>query len=188
MFDLNWDIPSQIGPLGAPYFESHEDYYRASGQLLNLLWVFNAETQEQLQNLSRSVNLHQKTVMLHVRRGDKILEAPYIPMERYAAIANQHVSDFKQVYLLTDELGLLPEIERFFPGKLVMNAFSCLTGGYKHSDFRRLDKTDRRQHTLLLLADLDVCRNSICFIGSRHSNLSYMAMRLKSGQGVYYAD
>jgi len=79
MFDDPVRLPAP--PSGETEF-AHRDFWQLRQEIAPLIWVFDAQTRQEVAAVHKGLGLPRDYVALHIRRGDKNTEFPYVKVER----------------------------------------------------------------------------------------------------------
>lgn len=148
--------------------------------IAEMLWRFNEKTNSMIQELNRPFQSNLPNLVLHIRRGDKITESIYTPLEKYVCKIN-HFSSSKRVYVATDDYTVCEELQELLPNHEVITKQSQ-DQGYDQKCFNKLPPEDRYRKTVEFLAEVELMRKANWFLGSTPSNVYYLVNILRNGQ------
>jgi Alpha-(1,6)-fucosyltransferase N- and catalytic domains len=174
--------------LGPPIFEPNEDYLLARRDLIRILWTYSPETREEVEAIKQEVRVPKDYLAINVRRGDKIIEHAYVGNDCYAGRINSLALGIRSIFIATDDGRVIPEISQVMPDYEFISLAERNSKGYVHSDFKSLPSAERRRRILRLLAELELMRDANLFIGSKTTNVSWMANAHRGGEGVIWVD
>ncbi|KAA8498510.1 hypothetical protein FVE85_6095 [Porphyridium purpureum] len=118
---------------------------------------------------------------VHIRRGDKYKEVPFVDLSTYASavrIAAAHTG-CSQVFVASDELASIRTLERELGGMTLLSIAGEERVGHDQQVANREAKFDRSVHTLELLLELKVLAASRIFIGTFSSNFARLVHVLR---------
>jgi len=137
--------------------------------LAKIVWRFNDETADQMEKQIAELALPESYIGLHIRRGDKISEAPLESVESYMnLVVNQTTS--KNAFVLTDDFRVINELRITYPDWSFFTFAQTGECGYDHKEHLRQSKEARRIAMIKLLASVETLRRSDFFVGTYHSN------------------
>jgi len=140
--------------------------------VMSSLFTFGSDTQSQARDALRTAGLEEGApyIGVHMRRGDKISEAPVVPTEEYAASVLDQLREHptSTVFVASDDENagdeMLAILQASIPDVTVIQLFSEMSNRRKqyHSD----DET-----TMELLTDILALTSADVFIGTQSSSL-----------------
>ncbi len=163
------------------------DIQHACAKLIELTWKFNPQTQSTIRSLTSSLQIPESYVGFHIRRGDKIKESDYIPINDYINRASE-LTNIRNAFILTDEFEIIDSLLKYHP---TWNIYTfCVEGetGYDHRTFEKKHLEIKNQKQLKLFASMELLSQADLFIGTFSSNPGmYLGMRM-SNQKAYGVD
>jgi hypothetical protein len=161
MLEQEYDIP-ELGIKG--------NFLHACIRLVELTWRYNASTKAEIEKIMKRCPLPDKYVSCHIRRGDKITEWDYIPLEKYIAYIEQYkISD---IYILTDDYTVYETLQEEKPEWNIYTLCNKSDRGYEHSNFGRNNAEEKRKRILALFASIEIMNKSALFVGTKTANPS----------------
>lgn len=150
----------------------------ATQKIIHMIWNYNANSQKIIEDHVNMLNLPGNYISVHIRAGDKTLEANTFDFHHYMKKA-QKVGHTKKAFILTDNYTVFEDLKRYYSNWEFFTLCSSSERGYVHSEFRKRDKNEKYLQHLKLFASLDVCAASEKFIGTYSSNPGmFMGMRI----------
>ena len=174
--------------LGPPIFEENENYLLARRDLITVLWTYNLETRWEVEAIKQEVRVPKDYLAICIRRGDKINEYAYVGIDRYAELINSSARGIRTIFIATDDARVITDIAELMPDYEFISLTEEDAKGYIHSDFKSLPSAERRRRTLRYFAQLELMRDANLFIGSKTTNVSWMANAHRGGEGVIWVD
>ncbi|GAB6011781.1 O-fucosyltransferase family protein [Viscerimonas tarda] len=154
----------------------------ACSMLINLTWRYNPKVEEDINKLKNTVQLPTEYIGLHIRQGDKIIEAEPVDYSVYMNKAKT-LSDNRDTYISTDDYTVIENIKKQYPGWNVYTHSNTSERGYIHAEFQRKSKSEIKNAYLELFVSMDMLYASTFFIGTYNSNVGmYMGMRKDAGK------
>jgi hypothetical protein len=138
--------------------------------------------------IKQEVRVPKDYLAINVRRGDKVIEHAYVGNDCYAERINSLALGIRSIFIATDDGRVIPEISQVMPDYEFISLAERNSKGYVHSDFKSLPSAERRRRILRLLAELELMRDANLFIGSKTTNVSWMANAHRGGEGVIWVD
>jgi hypothetical protein len=170
-----------------PELEFNGTIHDLCRDLIHLSWQYNAKTRSEIQKCLQQVDLPEEYVGLHVRKGDKYVEAKLLDTKVYMDKL-QSLYNLKNVFLLTDDYSVVKELENNYINYTFFTLCETTEAGYTHANFMEHDSKFKRQHLLKLFASVDALANAKMFLGTLSTNPGlYLLMKMKKGT-VYSAD
>ena len=123
-----------------------------------------------------------------IRRGDKITEHAYVGIDRYAESIKFLARGIRTVFIASDDTRVIPEISEVMPDYEFISLTEGNSKGYIHSEFKSLPSAERRRRTLRFFAQLELMRDANLIIGSKTTNVSWMANAHRGGEGVAWVN
>ncbi len=135
----------------------------------NRIWVFNPHMKHYIDQSLVKLQLPDRYVGIHIRRGDKDIEAELEHEIAYMELLARK-SDCKDVYVMTDDSEVLPSLQQHFP-EYRFYSMSPTMSGYINADFHALSAADRGRLIRSLLCENEILRRSEVFVGTFSSNI-----------------
>jgi glycoprotein 6-alpha-L-fucosyltransferase len=133
-------IPADLEPQILRVFEEPSAWW--SNEINKFLFKPKPETQKMLDGAVENLKFKKPIVGLHIRRGNKIQEAGYQPVDSYMEAINGFYDqleltekvDQRRIYLLTDEPKVIEEIRRNYSNYevIVNEVVSKNASDYRH--------------------------------------------------------
>ncbi len=150
----------------------------ATQRIISMVWNYNPVSKKIVDEHKNSIKLTEKYLSMHIRAGDKTLEANTFSPHQYIEKANK-LKLYKKVFILTDDYTVIEELKESYRDWEFFTLCSTSERGYIHSEFTKLDKYQKYLQHLKLFASLDICAESDKFIGTYSSNPGmFMGMRI----------
>lgn len=181
----------ELGPLDylrPPVFFSGENYMSARRDLINMLWVYNAKTVEEVEKVKQELDIRGEYAAVCIRRGDKNIEHPYVDIEKYVDILRAEEIKSKKIFVATDDYSVVRGIAEIMPEYEFLTLTEPSADGYVHTKFKALPAVERRRRTVRFFAQLEVLRDAYIFIGSKTTNVSFFTNAFRGGESVAWAD
>jgi len=167
-------------------------------QFMRKLWQYTRETQRMISLLNQALDLPDRYVAIHIRRGDKVKgscrECLQVASEVYAAEALLHVSPQCNVIVAcSDDLSAAREVcdmvKQRDPTVDVRHRSrndvpEQLRNGHWQAAYNSLTQKDRVAMTHEFLADVEVLRNANVCVCTYSSNVGRLAALLRDGPTV----
>jgi hypothetical protein len=152
--------------------------------MAEVFWSFNVATRQEVSQRCVALFQGQATCGVHVRRGDKISEHEYVPIEHYVqAVRKLPVSLEDYVLIASDDKSAADQLAHELSGfcrPVVLSSGS----GYDQGAFNRESRNEvRRAKMTQLFAEIELLRSTGTFIGSSTSNLFYLVGYLRGAEG-----
>ena len=156
----------------APLLEVTQKFIKA-------FWRYNDQSGPVVTSHIQSVGLPSDGfISLHVRAGDKFVEAKLFDFSEYMKSAMK-LSHNRKAFILTDDYTVVEQLKAKYPDWKFYTLCAPTERGYFHHDFIKQDKEFKHQQHLKLFANMDICANSTTFIGTYSSNPGmFMGMRI----------
>lgn len=150
----------------------------AAKTIISIIWQYEPVSLKLVQGYKSTVKLPEKFISIHIRAGDKTLEANTFSPHQYMEKAN-NLKLCKKAFVLTDDYTVIEELQLSYRDWEIITLCSPSERGYVHSEFTKLNKYQKYLQHLKLFASLDICAESDKFIGTYSSNPGmFMGMRL----------
>lgn len=150
--------------------ENDIKHQTARSEIIQNIWKYNLKTKNNIEQNIAKLNLPQNYAAIHIRSGDKIIEtnALYNPDDLMETLMNN--SQHKNIFVFCDNY----ENYEYLKNKYKNFNFSTLCNinerGYDNEKFQSLDFTIRYKKIINLLANIEICKSSDFFVGTRHPN------------------
>lgn len=169
-------MPGELGRVGRHAYT----HFDLKAYALRRLWVLQDNIKAEVDRRVSTLDLSPPLCGFHVRRGDKVVEAPPQPLERYLEIAQRSWLRCRTCFFASDDLnGTLAEaraeLGRYLPGCRVVSMAGVQPpvdpNGFNISEFQGGDASRHAQSTLELLSEMEVLTRADLFVGSYSSNV-----------------
>ncbi len=161
------------------------DLQSAAGVVIDMLWRYNAPIGTTVESLRRRVALPAEYIGLHVRAGDKDVEATPVSLDACMDKLRSH-SDLRDIFLATDDHAIYEQARARYPEYRFVTTCKPWERGYVHRDFLRQDARVRQWQLLNFLAAIEILASAQCFVGSICSNPGmYLGMRMGSKRASF---
>jgi hypothetical protein len=127
-----------------------------------------------------ALRMSEPYLALHLRRGDKHIEADPTATESYAGAVRS--AGLKNVLVLTDDYGAFKDLQDSLPGYALRTLCPPEARGHDQDRFNARGREWRRQQHAVLFAEILLALGSRVFVGTASSNLSRLVMLLRSGE------
>ncbi len=165
-----------------------EEYLSTRRDLISLIWKYTAETRDAVEAWKKSVRLPAEYLALVIRRGDKVIEHPYVEVERYAQKLSETATAIRPLFVATDDVRLIPKIAEVLRDREVVWLDDKGFTGYDHAGFKALPAAERRRRTVRLFAQLEILKEARLLFGSETTNVAWLAYAQRGGEGVIWVD
>lgn len=150
----------------------------ATQTIISMIWQYNAPSKQLVQEYKNSLKLPKNFISIHIRAGDKSLEADTFDIHRYMEKAFELKSS-KKAFVLTDNYSVLEDLRKSHGDWEFYSLCQPSESGYVHSEFKKMEKHRKYLLHLKLFASLDICAASDKFVGTYSSNPGmFMGMRM----------
>ena len=147
-------------------------------ELINLTWVYTEEMKRKSDLLKQTLNLPSNYIGLHIRGGDKFIEAKTQEIDVYMAKAIS-LTDCKNAFVLTDDYSIIEDLKLRYKDWTFYTLCNSSERGYFHQQFKRQNVGDKENNLIKLFASIDLIAESELFIGTFSSNPGmYLGMRM----------
>lgn len=145
----------------------------AASKLAKMIWRFNKETEDNVNQIVKSLNLPEKYIAIHTRGGDKIIE-----VKKNCTLISVHSfmndvkvrSDLKNIFVFADDYRDIEKLKNEYKEYNFYTLCQETERGYFNSEFQSLDWEQKRGNLLKLFANIEICRNSEHFFGTVQAN------------------
>lgn len=156
-----------------------EDLCRA---LNKMIWRYNEITEKEITKHFEKICLPKHYVSLHIRRGDKIVEARFEEYDKYLKKIEKK-TNIRECFVFTDDYQVIVDLKHNYP----MWNFYTLTdkneSGYYHEKFSKISKEEKRKLTVKMFASVEIISRSEYFVGTLSSNPGmYLYLRMPKGR------
>jgi hypothetical protein len=163
------------------------DWWSVQRAIIESLFVYNSATSSAVNDYAARQRhaLGDEYISLHIRRGDKISEAPLCPMASFVTELPSEVYSGMPIYVATDDQQAVEELRRECNWKATIISSPCRNRkGYRQRAFNLLPPSARFRATIEFLQELEVLVNSRLLIGSSTSNVFCWAQYRRGNCGV----
>jgi hypothetical protein len=158
--------------------------------LTEMTWVFNNDTQMEIDNLIKELDLPPKYIGFHIRGGDKFMEFPLVDYKSYIEKA-ETLSEIRNAFVLTDDYRIIIELKKSYPNWNFHTLCQSQEIGYYYNEFKHSSAKEKRDSHIRLFASMLILELACHFIGTFSSNPGmFLGMRMlpEFCHGVDYND
>lgn len=147
------------------------DLQHACNKVVRFIWNFNPEIQELIDNKLTQIELPDKYIGFHIRRGDKCNESDYIPIEKYFKETEKR-TDIRNIFVMTDDFSIIRQLKKEYRGWNIITLCREDEDGYKFKDFYSQSRKQIYEGIITLLINIEILRRSELLAGTFSSNPS----------------
>jgi len=154
------------------------DLLSCTNSLIEMVWRFSPEFEALVEHSTRDLSLPAEYVGLHVRGGDKVIEAKIFGPDEYMHLVKAHTG-IKDIFLLTDDYRNYRYLRDNYPEYRFQTTCREHETGYDFGEFLKLDKISQYEEYAKLLASVEVLSKAVLTIGSYKTNPGmFLGMRI----------
>lgn len=155
-------------------------------ELIEMTYCFNDDYKRKINEITNSINIPDKYIGMHIRRGDKDTERELYELSSYFNLA-ESLSKCRNVFVLTDDYTVIERIRDNYPSWSVTTLTFPYERGFElESSTKDAERADRE--LIKVFASLEIITKSLHFIGTVSTNPGmFLGMRMDP-QKVHYID
>jgi hypothetical protein len=164
-------------------------YWDGFRTIAEAIWQLRPEVLGQLEEHRAAAALPARYLAAHVRRGDKISEAPYTAVETYLRPLREldlSGSGKPSLYLATDDVRVLDAFHKTLTDWDIMNASPVRSFGYDQAEFNSMSPEERWERTVFFLFELEVMKNADWFIGAPPTNVYFLTRYRRANRRIVH--
>ncbi|MDD4515372.1 hypothetical protein [Massilibacteroides sp.] len=147
-------------------------------KLIELTWVYTPTVQQEVEGLRTSLKLPEKYIGLHIRGGDKFIEASKQEEDVYIKKAME-LTDCREAFVLTDDYTVIERLLEKYPEWHFYTLCGQEERGYFHKQFSKQNRQTRAKQLIRLFTSTDIISDGELFIGTFSSNPGmYLGMKM----------
>ena len=151
------------------------DFQQLCAELVKMTWRYNEETEDRISRMIQTLNLPAHYVSVHVRRGDKIVEANHMPISQYM---DKLGDGCRNLFVATDDYSVVEEIRAHYPDWAIWTLCTPLERGYMQSAADQECAEEKDRNMITLFATMEILNRAELFVGTYSSNMGmFMGMR-----------
>lgn len=163
-----------------PQFNFQGNLQQICRRLTDMIWVYNQETKEAIQNVQNQIPLDGPYLGLHIRGGDKYQEDQLYPVSDYLSKIGEQ-TPVRKAFVLIDDYEAFQMAQKDFPDWELHSLVEEDETGYYHQEFMRKPKDYIYHKMVRLFASVDILKDSELFMGTFSSNPGmFMGMRMEA--------
>lgn len=162
-------------------------YFELIKNLDEMIWKFNIETKSKVDKFLLNTLLSEAFVGMHIRGGDKSIEAELIKWEKYTERATLDRPECRNWFIFTDDYSIVESIQNAYPQHKVYSLCDISERGYYYGEFAA-DKEKMVDKMIRMFASVEICKKSDYFIGTASSNPYFVISLFKSGKNCVSLD
>jgi hypothetical protein len=183
----------QIGPtrenFTVPALGIEAGYWDGFQMIAAAIWRLRPDVTQRVEAYRVAAALPAQYLAAHVRRGDKICEAPYTAVESYLhPLCDLDVlgASKSPLYLATDDLRVLDEFRKALRDWNIISVSPVQTFGYDQARFNSESPEERWERTAFFLFELEVLKNADWFIGAPPSNVYFLTRYRRANRRIIH--
>jgi hypothetical protein len=158
-------------------------------QIINAIWSFTSRTRADVRYIKKSIRIDTPYAGLHIRRGDKLREAKFKPLQDYLKIVDTVTKQENfPVFVATDDQRVIEDIKKLSPKRPVYHFVFPENNGFDMDKFSVLNKQQQKQQIIQLLAEVEMLIEAQLFVGSFTSNVGMFVGMARDGREIYGVD
>jgi hypothetical protein len=175
-FDIRHSLHNMIfQKLG---FEMDSSSELAFTKMQKMIWRFNKQTKQAIDEIISHLNLSQDYLAIHVRSGDKILEVEKLLDGRdFMKTIKQNIN-LIDIFVFADDYRQIEQLRRDYPDYNFYTLCKEHERGYYNNEFQALSWDMKKSKLLDLFANIEICRKSNLFIHTGQANPDIFIMRM----------
>ena len=165
------------------------DYAELRQMLSKALWAYQPEIAERVETIKAEIPKFSKPYLsLCIRRGDKIIESDYAPLELYAKHLQTYENQFQEVFIAGDDLPAIEELASRLTNFKCLYLSPAFKRGYNNAIFSQQSIDIRKDAMTRFFAQVELMRDSAIFIGTKTTNVSWLVSNYRGGKQVIWID
>jgi len=137
--------------------------------IIDMIWKYNSLFNENILMVKKKINLPSQYVGLHIRAGDKAIEAHVFQPDKYMERVKYN-TEIKNIFVLTDDYRIIKDLQSSYPNYSFFTLCAPYEKGYKFDEFNKLEKNIQYREYAKLIASIDYLKNADIIIGTYSSN------------------
>ncbi len=149
--------------------------FACASKIARSVYRLNDKTREEIGKLQKKIKLPDNYIAVQVRRGDIKLEVKWRKQQLLSAddyIQEIMKYDERNLFVFTDDYGVVEEFKQKLPEYKIFSLCEPDESGFVYADFSKVTDAQRHKMIVKILANVEICRQSKQFIGTRVSNPS----------------
>lgn len=153
-----------------------------AGKVINqLIYKFSPAAEKRIKQLIQDLHLPGQYSAIHVRSGDKIIEAPLYHPKKYMDELTKHPHS-SNIFVLTDDYSCFEYLQTNYPEYKFYTSCRPDEHGYDITKLYQADKEFIYQEHLKLLASMEILKQADLIIGTLSNNPGlFLEMSEKNG-------
>ncbi len=167
--------------------------FAAAAALAKAVYRLNLRTREEIRELIFPLQLPESYLAVQMRAGDIAKECAWrrqklLGAAPYARKIKEVAGDVRNVFAFADDWRLVCDLRALLPEYRVYTLCGEKESGFDYEAFAQLGETERRAGIAKILANIEICRGSRHFIGTRVSNPSWFLRLIMPEERVSFVD
>lgn len=152
-----------------------------SRRVASRIWSFNTVTKRHVSEKMHELGLPRNGsyVGLHIRRGDKNKEVPFIPVQQYIEAIDRVVPHHLLIFLSSDDGSVLDEVKALSKRQVLSLQSLSFRRGHNQRKQNRRSMKSNREPVEELLAEIEVLAVAEWFVGTFSSNMGRLVHILR---------
>ena len=157
------------------------------------IYTLTPKTKKEIKEQIALLNLPKDYISLQIRSGDIITECNWRKQKLLTPIQYiKHLKDLKlktqNLFIFTDDYSHIKSFKKLLPQYKIYTLCTPNETGFVYNNFTKLDEHSRHLDIIKILSNIEICKNSKHFIGTRVSNPSWFLSLIMSQQNISFID
>lgn len=139
------------------------------GDIVKMIYRYNAATIAEIQANIAQLNLPEKYVSIHIRRGDKDTEHEFVSTDDYITKLRD-LTPLKEVFIYTDDYTVIEYLQKQYPDIHFFTLVNPDERGYRHAEFMKASREKKRTDLIKLFTAMQVMMEGEFTIGTYSAN------------------
>lgn len=188
IFMLNQSKLSSLpGRIVFPDLDVDAPYWKGMSSVANTIFEPIDEIMGLVEGARNELELPERYLAVHLRRGDKVTEIPYTETKSYVQLIETNFLDYKDVFVASDDYAAVEVFHKAMPHMNIITMSQESDSGYDQAVFNMLSSERRLKELKRFLVELRLMQDSHTFIGSSTSNIYYFLQYMRGNQNIFDA-
>ena len=181
MFDRWQELP---GSLWLADLGCEVAFPAACQWLLDVTWDLSDDVRTEVDRIKAGFDLPESYLAVHVRRGDKKTESPYVPISQFVSAIQPLIALSSTVVVATDDARAVAELAAELGSGWQVTSMADGSQGYDQAEFNRRTVKARFAAAVRFMAEVEAMREAQHFVGAASTNVACLVQYFRAFQNV----
>lgn len=162
-------------------------------KIAQMIYKLTPQTSESINKIISNLNMPKNYISMQIRAGDIKKECSWrrqslLTVSHYIKKIKDLNLETKNIFIFTDDYRHVKKLKRKLKNYNIYTLCSPKEKGFNYDNFITQSNANRQNDILKILANIEICKNSTHFIGTRASNPSWFLRFIMPENNISFVD